>query len=120
MNTLKVQVTSYGQPLPGALVRLSGDDAGLASHPDAVLAVNDGITWTREIRDYSGNRWNCWQRHVAQDVAGITWQEFREQVLVHNPSLGETGGQFEAGRLYFLPENRLPANIAPWWCGIEP
>ena len=33
MNTLKIQVTSYRQPLPGALVRLCGDDAGLASRP---------------------------------------------------------------------------------------
>ena len=113
MNTLNVKVTSFDLPLSAALVRLSGDAGSLAGHPDAVLALADAITWTREVSDYNGNRWNCWQKHVVQDVAGITWQEFREQVLTHNPSLRDTGGMFEAGRLYFLPENCLPANTAP-------
>ena len=113
MSTLNVRVTTFDLPLSAALVRLTGDAGSLAGHPDAALALADAITWTREVSDYSGNRWNCWQKHVAQDVAGITWQEFREQVLVHNPSLHETGGMFEAGRLYFLPENCLPANVAP-------
>lgn len=113
MSTLNVKVTSLELPVSGVLVRLMGDAASLASHPDAALSLNDVITWTREVSDYSGNSWNCWQKYVVQDVAAITWQEFREQVLVHNPTLQETGGRFEAGRMYFLPENRLPANVAP-------
>ena len=113
MSTLHVGVTSFELPVAGALVRLTGEAGSLASHPDAALALANVITWTREVSDYSGNRWNCWQKYVVQDVAAITWQEFREQVLAHNPSLQETGGRFEAGQLYFLPENTLPANVAP-------
>ena len=113
MSTLKVQVSSEGFPVPSALVRLTGNLRSLGAHPDATLAVRSMVTWTREISDFSGTRWNCWQKHVAQDVVGVTWQEFREQVLVHNPSLRNTDGRFEANQLYFLPENCLPANTAP-------
>lgn len=111
MGTLTNQVTGRGAPLPLALLRLSGPEEALGGHPDAALAVADAITWTREIRDFDGSRWNCWQRYVAQDVAAITWQEFRQQVLVHNPSLADTGGRFQPGRLYFLPENRLARHV---------
>lgn len=110
MNTLKVTTTFSDVPVPSALVRLSGDASSLTDCPDAALALDSVITWTRELTGFSGNRWNCWQKYVAQDVAAITWQEFREQVLDHNPSLRDSGGRFAADELYFLPENCLPAN----------
>lgn len=110
MNTLKVTTTFSDVPVPSALVRLSGDASSLTDYPDAALALDSVITWTREITGFSGNRWNCWQKYVAQEVAAITWQEFREQVLDHNPSLRDSGGRFAADGLYFLPENCLPAN----------
>lgn len=113
MSTVTVRTRFEDSPVPGALVRLTGDLRTLGAHPDATLDVNEMITWTREIEDFSGSRWNGWQRFVAQDVTGITWQEFREQVLAHNPSLRATGGRFVAGQLTFLPENCLPANTAP-------
>lgn len=113
MSTLTIQVTGDDAPASLTLLRLSGPEQALGGHPDATLALQDAITWTHEIRDFSGSRWNCWQRYVEQTVAAITWQEFREQVLVHNPSLRATSGQFEANRLYFLPENRLPRHVEP-------
>ncbi len=111
MSTITIQVTAGGAPVSLALLRLNGPEQALGGYPDAALALQGAITWTREIRDFGGNRWNCWQRYVEQTVAAITWQEFREQVLVHNPSLRATGGQLETGRLYFLPENRLARHV---------
>lgn len=113
MSSLTVQVTGDGAPLPLALLRLSGTEQALGGQSDAALALPGAIAWTREIRDFGGSRWNCWQRYVEQAVAAITWPEFREQVLIHNPMLHKSGGQFEAGRLYFLPENRLARHVEP-------
>lgn len=113
MSTLVIRVTVAGAPAPLALLRLYGPEQALGDRPDAALALPGAITWTREIRDFDGSRWNCWQRYVEQDVAAITWQEFREQVLAHNPALRAAGGQFAAGRLYFLPENRLARHVEP-------
>lgn len=113
MSALIVRTRFEGISAPAALVRLTGNLQTLGAHADATLDVNTMITWTREISEYGGTRWNGWRKFVAQDVAGITWQEFREQVLIHNPSLRDTGGQFVAGQLYFLPENCLPANTSP-------
>jgi hypothetical protein len=102
---LRGRVVSEGQAVGARMVRLLGPVDTLGADPRAALYNPSAVSWTQTIDDYQGSLWNCWQRFVARTVAGITWEEFKVQVLEHNPSLHETGARFEAGRTYYLPRN---------------
>lgn len=105
-----------GAPLNGATVQLTASLGVLGADPQAAVLYPGGVTWTRSLSGFAGSTWNCWQKHVAQHVAGITWEAFRRDVLDYNPTLRRTGERFEAGQGYVLPENRFFADtrdIAP-------
>lgn len=102
--SLRGRVASRGRPVAGAKVRLLGRAEDLGADPHAAAYDPTAITWTRTIDGFEGNAWNCWQRFVAPNVAGITWEEFQAQVTQYNLSLRETRCQFVAGQTYIVPE----------------
>ncbi len=63
------------------------------------------VEWTRAITGFSGSRWNCWQRFVENQVAGITWPEFLRQFNERHPDIGEDKGLLLAEKTYALPQN---------------
>ena len=68
------------------------------------VTVN-GISWSRPLTGFSGNRWQAWQQHVEGQVSGITWDEFKDDVLIYNPDLETDGFIFLAEKQYLLPQN---------------
>lgn len=64
-----------------------------------------GVSWTRTITGFSGNRWQAWQLYVENQVSGITWEQFKDDVLIYNPDLEADGYVFQAGKQYLLPQN---------------
>lgn len=64
-----------------------------------------GVSWTRPLTGFTGNRWQVWQQYVAGQVGGITWEQFKEDVLIYNPHLEADGYVFQAGKQYLLPQN---------------
>jgi hypothetical protein len=90
----------------GALVRLIGDVETLGGDPRAVLYGRGAVTWTHALTGFAGSLWNCWQKYIAREVAGITWEEFRADANGYNPSLTRTGNEMLADETYLLPENR--------------
>lgn len=109
--TITIRVVDQdGAPVPGAAVRLVGDAATLGGDPRAVANRRGLVTWTRRVSGYAGSLWNAWQRYVARDVAGITWEEFRLEAPQYNPSLTGDVEQLQAGTTYYLPENRVHAD----------
>lgn len=103
-------VNPVSEPVGGALIRLVADIETLGADPRAVIAGRAAVTWTRPLTGYAGSLWNCWQRYVAPNVAGITWEEFRREAAQYNPALRQTDGRLQAGTTYFLPENRSYAD----------
>lgn len=103
-------VDRSGAAVPGAAVRLVGDAATLGADPRAVTNRRGLVTWTRRVTGYDGSLWNAWQRYVARGVAGITWEEFRQEVAQYNPSLTGDGERLQANTTYYLPENRVYAD----------
>jgi hypothetical protein len=101
---LKGRVAAAGRPVPDAKVRLLGRAEELGSDPRAAAYDPTAITWTRTLTGFQGHVWNCWQQYVAPEVAGITWEEFRVEVLQYNPALAASQGRFKAGQTYLLPE----------------
>jgi hypothetical protein len=115
MVTLRGRVISHGQPVGRAMVRLLGPADTLGSDRRAAIHNPSAATWTQAITGFQGSVWNCWQKFVARQVAGITWEEFSAQAAKYNPSLRESGDRFEAGRTYYLPENWDPVQPEVIW-----
>jgi len=103
--TLSGTIRGQGQaPLPAARLKLYGsrDDVGAVER--AAVEPPGEVRWEpRDLGDFRGSRWNCWQRFVMNHVAGLTWDEFREQVVARNPRLAEEGMVFRPGTAYLLP-----------------
>jgi hypothetical protein len=64
-----------------------------------------GISWSRSLTGFTGNRWQVWQQYVEGQVNGITWEQFKDDVLIYNPDLEADGFVFQASKQYVLPQN---------------
>lgn len=91
---LAVQATAVPQPTPVPqsnvqLVLLTGE--------------NDGSEWHLKLTGYYGNRWDVWERYVAGYGHSMSWETFKEAVLVYNPHLETDGFVFYPDKAYLLP-----------------
>jgi hypothetical protein len=102
--TVEGRVISSGQPVHGAEVRLLASLNTLGADPKASVYDPTATTWTRSITGFAGSLWNGWQKFVAREVAGLTWEEFKVKAAQYTPPLREAGAQFEAEQVYLLPE----------------
>lgn len=105
-------VDQDGAPISGAMLRLAADLATLGADPRAVTNSRGAVMWTRELTGFHGSLRECWDKHVAKQVAGLTFEEFRRQAAEYNPSLRASDDRMLAGERYFLPENRLTGDTA--------
>lgn len=62
------------------------------------------LSWTYSLTGFFGNRWEVWERYIVGRVPGMSWETFKEQVLIHNPHLRQDGFVFYPGKTYVLPE----------------
>lgn len=106
-NLTLTLIDKVNAPVPGAIVRLYGGLDEFGADPGAVASSRGAVTWTRPINGFAGTLWNAWQKFVARDVAGITWEEFRLEAPHHNPALRASEGMLQVGTSYHLPENRV-------------
>lgn len=95
-------------------MRVVGDAQTLGSDRRAVANAPTEVTWTRRITGFSSHRWDAWVTFVRDEVTGITWPEFVNQVVEYNPSLPSTGWVFRADRTYLLPENPPAPDEIVW------
>lgn len=70
--------------------------------PEAVAAP--AFTWSRLLSGFAGSRWDCWSAQVQGQVAGITWEQFRDGALAYNPQLNQDGRVFQTDKCYLLPQ----------------
>lgn len=109
--TIRGVVTGSGHRIAGAMVQLIGDEATLGTVQEAAVATGSAVTWTRALHGYQGSIASCWRKHVAGEVAGLTYAEFKALVGVYNGSLVQSEGNFVAAQHYVLPENPHPVAI---------
>lgn len=112
--TIRGQVTLAGFNVGDAAVRLIGGDATLGQTAGAVLNAPSHVTWTRRMRNIDGTLWSLWQRDVADDVAGISWPEFKERFDHYNPDAFDAENRLQKEQQYWLPENRMRALRILW------
>ncbi|MBN1641094.1 MAG: hypothetical protein JXA09_07650 [Anaerolineae bacterium] len=106
--------TQDGAPIADAAVHLITSAGPLGEVGAAAVHRPDALSWTRSITGFSGHRWNCWQKFVMKQVAGITWAEFRDQVGEHNPHLQADGYILYADKTYLLPEQAAAQPVLTW------
>ncbi|MGB0384564.1 MAG: cellulase family glycosylhydrolase [Ardenticatenaceae bacterium] len=114
--SLHGMVTSpAGSPIANASVRLIGFEHQLGWMPGAVTAPASEsattVVWQRPLTGLTGNRWQVWERFVKDQVRGIKWTEFRDEVVRQNPSLAQGRAIFRATQVYRLPENITGSSI---------
>ncbi len=107
-------VTLTGQPVADAEVRLAGGQATVGAVARSACAAPASVTWTKAVTGFAGTTWNAWSRYVAQDVAGITWSEFRRLVGIYNPTLAPAAARLNADQAYLFPENRYTDAEIVW------
>ena len=102
------------KPIVAASLRLCGTQQDIGLMERAAVEIAEGISWApRDLGDFEGTRWNCWQRFVMKRVAGITWIEFKDEVVERNPVLMQDGLAFRPGRTYLLP--KTAASVSTLW-----
>ncbi|HEU4328290.1 MAG TPA: hypothetical protein VFS21_34450 [Roseiflexaceae bacterium] len=99
--------------LPAVPIRLIGPASALSTVAGAQpLPASQQITWTRQLSGFAGTRWECWTAHLQSRIQGITWEQFRDGALLHNPAL-EPDHLFKADQTYLLPQ-ATPAPPYTW------
>ena len=67
-----------------------------------VVAPSD-VVWTRPLTHFSGNRWQVWELYVRDQAPGMTWEQFKAGMVVHNQHLIQSGYVFQYYETYLLP-----------------
>ena len=61
-------------------------------------------SWTKTRNDISGNRNDVWELlYENEPSTQISWTEFKDQVIVCNPTIIQDGYVFIKGKTYVLP-----------------
>lgn len=105
---------STGAPVAGAQVRFISDLATLGAVPGAVVAERTAVVWTHPLTGFGGSRWRGYSKFVSGQVAGISYADFKAEVVAHNPTLQEDGYHFHPVQRYLMPKND-PAALAIEW-----
>ena len=72
---------------------------GGAPPPDTQMVGN----WTREYTAPADTIvWDTWTLYVENQVPGMDWDTYYEEVMIHNPDLAQTR-YFVKGQIYYLP-----------------
>lgn len=64
---------------------------------------NGGLAWNLQMTGYYGNRWDVWEQYLSGRVPGMSWEAFKEAVLVYNPHLETDSFVFYPEKVYLLP-----------------
>lgn len=117
--TLAGAITYNGLPAAGATVRLVGDLQQLGNVRGAVIDLPGAVTWSRPVTGFTGTLRTAWDRFVASSVAGLSWEEFKRQASIANPTLAASDGRFVADERYYLPENVPVTPAFLWDCTVS-
>lgn len=101
---------AMGEPVAGAQLHFISDLDTLGAQPNAVIERSSRVCWIREVSGLAGHRWNCYLQQVAGRVAGITFAEFKERVVIENPALVSDHYRFQPEKRYWLPDD----------CAVDP
>lgn len=93
-ENIAFQATPVAQPtpLPPANIQLT-----------VLPSRSNGQDWHLQLTGYYGNRWDVWETYVVGYGHSMSWETFKEAVLVYNPHLEADGFVFYPDKAYLLP-----------------
>lgn len=94
------KITSLSESAPQEKVIVGNEKAAKSQKP--VVSSTD-VQWARPLTHFSGNRWQAWELYVRNQVPGMTWQQFSDEVVTHNQHLLQSGYVFQYNETYLLP-----------------
>lgn len=71
--------------------------------PRRGLAELPAVYWDHHITGFLGNRSQYYEQYLAGRLPGLTWPQFMNEVVVHNPALASGGWIFRAHQVYQMP-----------------
>ncbi len=67
--------------------------------------THNGICWAYQLQNFSGTRWQVWERIVKNKVGNMMeWSQFKVDVITYNPILVADDYEFFNNKTYLLPE----------------
>lgn len=117
METVTIQGTvtdAQRRPLPNASVHFISDLHTLGAAPKATVVMRSGVTWTQRPPGIAGQRWHAYTSYIAREVAGISYERFKVQSALYNPTLAAHNYRFDPEQSYSLPAN-LGNGVAVAW-----
>jgi hypothetical protein len=87
------------EPEPATAVPLQSPQ----SNVQFTVLPSNGPDWHLQMTGYYGTRWEVWEQFVAGKGSGVSWETFKEAVLVYNPHLEMDGFVFYPDKSYLLP-----------------
>lgn len=67
--------------------------------------TSNGICWAYQLQNFSGTRWQVWERIVKNKVGNMMeWSQFKVDVITYNPALVADDYEFFNDKTYLLPE----------------
>jgi hypothetical protein len=72
---------------------------------DAQETQSDGICWSRQVDQFSGNRSQAWETLLDDAIRSLLpYDQFLVGIVAHNPQLESDGYEFRSEKSYLLPE----------------
>jgi hypothetical protein len=100
------KVTGFYSQIASPLTRFS-ESAPIAATPtpQEQQTQADGICWTRELKEFEGNRSQAWGILDDETREALPFSRFKIEVVDHNPQLSGDGYIFYSQKGYVLPES---------------
>ncbi|MBM3150786.1 MAG: hypothetical protein FJZ96_01045 [Chloroflexi bacterium] len=96
-----VEETTIVQPEPSAL----SISTTATPHPSLSTVTPESIIfeWSYELENYSGSRYDVYSQIVIKVAPHMSWEQFKDDVLIYNPQLIQDQYEFKNDKTYLLP-----------------
>ena len=74
-----------------------------ATTPTTLATGEATFEWSYELKGFSGNRYDVYQQTIIKTAPHMSWQKFKDDVLIYNPQLVQDGFEFKKDKTYLLP-----------------
>jgi hypothetical protein len=68
--------------------------------------IAPAFEWSQTITNFHGNRWEVWVQYRLNQIPGLTFAQFKDEVLIHNPQLVIDSFVFYPHYEYIIPKTK--------------
>ncbi len=92
--------------LHGSPIKINGISTLVNNGTRTATGQEGEICWTDELTNFNGNRSQVWDDYLKEEIkAKLSFTQFKDEVVSHNPVLAADGYIFYSQKTYLLPES---------------